>query len=348
MTGKILVVDDEPDVQTYLTTLFQDNGYDTVSAEDGVKGLAMAKSEKPDLITLDVMMPPPDGWELLQRLRNQAELVAQEVAAAQARFDAERQAVREAEQRLAHARRAAGQMREHLPRLLQAAHPRVVDEEWDRSQKAWARSEALLRSLEPHRGVEHYLANLTEATALYQESHARARSTLVRLLRYAFLEDPDGMHEAIAVAELHLVLLDGALPHFRSGVFPANPDDHECEERNQQPPQGLLQVAIAALLADQQVELQVAIIEGLHVAALHGGAHVRGQLVQVGEVRFPLRHKAGGEALHDGAELIDLNDILLAQEDDASRASGVPFEKAFGDQRTDGLADGRLGDAKAL
>jgi len=58
---KILIVDDEPDVLTYLTALFQDNGYDTLTAEDGVKGFDLAKSELPDLITLDITMPDQSG-----------------------------------------------------------------------------------------------------------------------------------------------------------------------------------------------------------------------------------------------------------------------------------------------
>ncbi len=58
---KILIVDDEPDVLTYFTALFQDNGYDTLTAEDGVKGFDLAKSENPDLITLDITMPDQSG-----------------------------------------------------------------------------------------------------------------------------------------------------------------------------------------------------------------------------------------------------------------------------------------------
>jgi len=58
---KILIVDDEPDVLTYLTALFQDNGYDTLTAEDGVTGFELAKSELPDLITLDITMPDQSG-----------------------------------------------------------------------------------------------------------------------------------------------------------------------------------------------------------------------------------------------------------------------------------------------
>jgi len=58
---KILIVDDEPDVLTYLTALFQDNGYDTLTAGDGVTGFDLAKSELPDLITLDITMPDQSG-----------------------------------------------------------------------------------------------------------------------------------------------------------------------------------------------------------------------------------------------------------------------------------------------
>ena len=53
----ILVVDDEPNVVTYLQTLFEDNGYKVVTAVDGQDGLTKAQSEKPDLITLDISMP---------------------------------------------------------------------------------------------------------------------------------------------------------------------------------------------------------------------------------------------------------------------------------------------------
>ena len=60
-TKKILVIDDEPDVVTFLTTLLEDNGYATIPAKDGVEGLAKTKSEKPDLILLDITMPEKSG-----------------------------------------------------------------------------------------------------------------------------------------------------------------------------------------------------------------------------------------------------------------------------------------------
>jgi CheY-like chemotaxis protein len=58
---KILIVDDEQDVLAYFAAVFQDSGYDTVLASDGVEGFELAKSEKPDLITLDITMPGQSG-----------------------------------------------------------------------------------------------------------------------------------------------------------------------------------------------------------------------------------------------------------------------------------------------
>lgn len=128
-------------------------------------------------------------------LRAEADELLGDVSAAAAQFDSEREAVREAEQAVAFQRRAAGQLREHLQRLLAQPHPAVVGEEWDRATKAWGRGEALLRNLEPRSPVAQYLAQLTAAIAEYQEARLRGRSALVRMLRYAFLEDPDGMSE---------------------------------------------------------------------------------------------------------------------------------------------------------
>lgn len=70
---KILVVDDEPDMVTWLTTIFEDNGYDTVSAENGVEAFAKAKSEKPALITLDISMDRESGLKALRNLQESQE-----------------------------------------------------------------------------------------------------------------------------------------------------------------------------------------------------------------------------------------------------------------------------------
>jgi len=71
---KILVVEDEQDVSTYLTALFQDGGYDTISASDGVEGLEKARTEKPDLISLDIAMPDQSGLRTYRQYKEDDEL----------------------------------------------------------------------------------------------------------------------------------------------------------------------------------------------------------------------------------------------------------------------------------
>lgn len=71
---KILVLDDEPDVVTYLVSLLEDNDYATVSAEDGVEGMEKVKSEKPDLITLDISMPEKSGIRFYREIKADPEL----------------------------------------------------------------------------------------------------------------------------------------------------------------------------------------------------------------------------------------------------------------------------------
>jgi two-component system alkaline phosphatase synthesis response regulator PhoP len=66
---RILIVDDEPEMLRGLEDNLQFEGYQTVTAGDGRKGLALALSEAPDLILLDVMMPGMSGWDLCRELR---------------------------------------------------------------------------------------------------------------------------------------------------------------------------------------------------------------------------------------------------------------------------------------
>ncbi len=70
---RILVVDDEPDVLIYISTLFEDNGFDTVTAENGIVAFELAKSEKPDLITLDITMPEQSGIKTYRYLKDEPE-----------------------------------------------------------------------------------------------------------------------------------------------------------------------------------------------------------------------------------------------------------------------------------
>ncbi|MFH2204991.1 MAG: response regulator [Elusimicrobiota bacterium] len=74
MSKKILVVDDEPDTVSFLTTLLEDNGYVTCSANDGDEARGVLKSEKPDLITLDIEMPNKSGVRLYREMKEAPEL----------------------------------------------------------------------------------------------------------------------------------------------------------------------------------------------------------------------------------------------------------------------------------
>jgi len=76
MAKKILCIDDEPGVVEYLEDIFQDHGYETVRAYDGRQGLSTAKSEKPDLITLDLDMSSEWGTRFYRNLRKDPELKA--------------------------------------------------------------------------------------------------------------------------------------------------------------------------------------------------------------------------------------------------------------------------------
>jgi Fe-S oxidoreductase/CheY-like chemotaxis protein len=71
---RILVVDDEEDVRTFLTTLLEDAGATTYEATDGDEAIAVAKKEMPDLITLDLSMPGKDGVEAFCELRKTPEI----------------------------------------------------------------------------------------------------------------------------------------------------------------------------------------------------------------------------------------------------------------------------------
>jgi len=74
MSKKILIVDDEPDIITFLSALLEENGYESVSAKDGTEGLELLRKEKPDLVLLDLMMPKKSGITMFQELRKDPEL----------------------------------------------------------------------------------------------------------------------------------------------------------------------------------------------------------------------------------------------------------------------------------
>jgi len=69
--AKILVVEDEPKMVAGLRDNFEFEGYDVITAADGVEGLQRALAEAPDLVVLDVMMPRLSGLEVCKQLRAQ-------------------------------------------------------------------------------------------------------------------------------------------------------------------------------------------------------------------------------------------------------------------------------------
>lgn len=73
-TPLVLVVDDEPDIITYLTMILEDAGYRTCSAPDAESALAAMRARKPDLLCLDIMMPRRSGISLYGQIKTDPEL----------------------------------------------------------------------------------------------------------------------------------------------------------------------------------------------------------------------------------------------------------------------------------
>jgi CheY-like chemotaxis protein len=74
-TGKtILVVDDEPDIRIFLQTLLEDEGFNVITADNGKHALDKIQEKKPDLISLDLVMPKMRGVKLLAYLQKNKEL----------------------------------------------------------------------------------------------------------------------------------------------------------------------------------------------------------------------------------------------------------------------------------
>lgn len=94
---KILYVEDNEDNIYMLTRRLSRKGYDVVVATDGEKGIQMAKSEKPELILMDLSLPEIDGWEATRRLKSSPETKAIPVIALSAHaMDGDREKAMEA------------------------------------------------------------------------------------------------------------------------------------------------------------------------------------------------------------------------------------------------------------
>ena len=72
--ARVLVVDDEMHLRLYIAAVFETAGYETATARDGEEGFRKASEWKPDLVSLDLMMPNQGGIKLFQRLKADEEL----------------------------------------------------------------------------------------------------------------------------------------------------------------------------------------------------------------------------------------------------------------------------------
>ena len=68
----ILVIDDEPNMLQLLERILTSEGFKVELATDGVNGLSLLREENPDLVILDIMMPGPDGFLIIDRIREES------------------------------------------------------------------------------------------------------------------------------------------------------------------------------------------------------------------------------------------------------------------------------------
>jgi two-component system, cell cycle response regulator DivK len=73
---RILVVEDQPDNRQIIRDLLTSVGYQLIEAEDGETGVRLARSERPDLILMDIQLPVLDGYEATRRIKTDPELKA--------------------------------------------------------------------------------------------------------------------------------------------------------------------------------------------------------------------------------------------------------------------------------
>jgi CheY-like chemotaxis protein len=71
---KILCIEDEPQMIDLIKLILENKGYEVIGAEGGKQGLELMRSEKPDLILLDLMMPEMDGGDVFHHMKEEVDL----------------------------------------------------------------------------------------------------------------------------------------------------------------------------------------------------------------------------------------------------------------------------------
>ena len=74
--GKVLIIDDDPDIRAYLVTLLEGWGFKPLTAENGADGIALAVSDEPSLILLDLNMRGMTGFEAARKIRATPKIAA--------------------------------------------------------------------------------------------------------------------------------------------------------------------------------------------------------------------------------------------------------------------------------
>ena len=81
MTQRILVIEDQDDLRAILRDFLTASGYDIVEAVDGGEGVAKARSQRPDLILMDIQLPVLDGYEATRQIKADPDLAETPVIA---------------------------------------------------------------------------------------------------------------------------------------------------------------------------------------------------------------------------------------------------------------------------
>ncbi len=74
MIKRVLIVDDDPDIITFVATVLEENGYTPLTAKNGEEGMAKAVEEMPELIIMDVLMPKQSGIKMYREVKSDESL----------------------------------------------------------------------------------------------------------------------------------------------------------------------------------------------------------------------------------------------------------------------------------